>query len=119
MNPRVVAGNAEEEEEEKEEEEEEEEEEEIHMTCCAHQKHCQPQLSLIASLVKWIRCAPRERQTRGSNPTCAGGGGGGFPRVESYQLLKDWYSSGNTSRCLALKGQRWDRSVRCQYSVTM
>ena len=41
-----------------------------------------------------------------------------FFRVESYQWLKNWHSSGYPARCVALKGQCWDWSARCQYAVT-
>ena len=41
-----------------------------------------------------------------------------FSGVESYQWLKNWHSSGYPARRLALKGQFWDRSARCQYTVT-
>ena len=42
----------------------------------------------------------------------------GFFRVESYQWLKHWYSSGYPARRLALQGQCWDWSARCQYTMT-
>ena len=32
--------------------------------------------------------------------------------------LQNWHSSGYPARRLALEGQRWDWSVRCQYTVT-
>ena len=38
--------------------------------------------------------------------------------VESYQWLKNWHSSGYPARHLTLKGQHWDWSARCQYTVT-
>ena len=41
-----------------------------------------------------------------------------FFGVESYQWLKNWHSSGYPARRLALQGQRWDWSARCQYTVT-
>ena len=41
-----------------------------------------------------------------------------FFGVESYQWLKNWHSSGYPARRLALKGQRWDWSARCLYTVT-
>ena len=41
-----------------------------------------------------------------------------FFGVESYQWLKNWHSSGYPARRLALEGQRWDWSARCQYTVT-
>ena len=41
-----------------------------------------------------------------------------FSGVESYQWLKNWHSSGYPASRLALKGQRWDWSARCQYTVT-
>ena len=42
----------------------------------------------------------------------------GLFRVESYQWLQKWHSSGYPARRLALQGQRWDWSARCQYTVT-
>ena len=41
-----------------------------------------------------------------------------FFGVQSYQWLKNWHSSGYPARRLALQGQRWDWSARCQYTVT-
>ena len=41
-----------------------------------------------------------------------------FFGVESYQWLKNWHSSGYPARRLALYGQHWDWSARCQYTVT-
>ena len=41
-----------------------------------------------------------------------------FSRVESYQWLQNWHSSGYPARCLALKGQCWDWLAQCQYTVT-
>ena len=41
-----------------------------------------------------------------------------FFGVKSYQWLKNWHSSGYPARRLALWGQRWDWSARCQYTVT-
>ena len=41
-----------------------------------------------------------------------------FFGVESYQWLKNWHSSGYPARRLALLGQHWDWSARCQYTVT-
>ena len=41
-----------------------------------------------------------------------------FFGVESYQWLKNWHSSGYPARRLALEGQCWDWSARCQYAVT-
>ena len=41
-----------------------------------------------------------------------------FFRVESYQWLKNWHSSGYPVRRLALKSQHMDWSTRCQYTVT-
>ena len=41
-----------------------------------------------------------------------------FSGVESHQRLKNWQSSGCPARRLVLQGQRWDWSVRCQYTVT-
>ena len=41
-----------------------------------------------------------------------------FSGVESYQWLKKWHSSGYPARRLALQGQCWDWSARCQYTVT-
>ena len=41
-----------------------------------------------------------------------------FLRVESYQWLQNWHSSGCPARRLALQGQRWDWSARCKYTVT-
>ena len=61
-----------------------------------------------------MRRPPRERKIPGSNPVCAGI----FLRVESYQWLKNWHSSGYPARHLALQCQCWDWSVRCQYTVT-
>ena len=42
----------------------------------------------------------------------------GFFRVESYQWLKNWHSSGYPAWRLALYGQRWDWSAQCQCTVT-
>ena len=42
----------------------------------------------------------------------------GFFRVESYQWLKHWHSSGYPARRPAFEGQCWDRSARCQDTVT-
>ena len=42
----------------------------------------------------------------------------GFFWVKSYQWLKNWHSSGYPARLLALLGQRWHWSARCQYTVT-
>ena len=41
-----------------------------------------------------------------------------FFGVESYQWLKHWHSSRYPARRLALQGQHWDWSARCQYTVT-
>ena len=41
-----------------------------------------------------------------------------FFGVESNQWLKNWHSSGYPARRLALWGQHWDWSARCQYTVT-
>ena len=41
-----------------------------------------------------------------------------FCRVESYQWFRNWHSSGYSARRLALQGQCWDWSARCQYTVT-
>ena len=41
-----------------------------------------------------------------------------FYGVKSYQWLKHWHSSGYPARRLALQGQHWDWSARCQYTVT-
>ena len=41
-----------------------------------------------------------------------------FFGVESYQWLQNWHSSGYPARRLALWGQHWDWSARCQYTVT-
>ena len=43
---------------------------------------------------------------------------GDFFGVESYRGLKNWHSSGYPARRLALWGQRWEWSARCQYTVT-
>ena len=41
-----------------------------------------------------------------------------FSGVESYLWLKNWRSSGYPARRLALQGQCWDWSARCQYTMT-
>ena len=59
---------------------------------------CVDSVLLTASLAKWLRRPPREWKIRGSNPA----GDGIFFRVESYQWLKNWHSSGYPARRLAL-----------------
>ena len=60
-----------------------------------------------------VRRPPRERKVPGSNPACAGI----FFAVESYQWLKHGHSGGYPAKRLALQGQRWDWSARCQYTM--
>ena len=41
-----------------------------------------------------------------------------FSRSSHTSDFKNWHSSGYPDRRLAIKGQCWDWSARCQYTVT-
>ena len=61
-----------------------------------------------------VRRPPRERKIPGSNPACAGIFSGSSHTSDS----KIGTPVATLPGRLALKGQRWDWSARCQYTVT-
>ena len=76
---------------------------------------CNPSFVTMDGLVGLVvRRPPRERKIPGSNPACAGI----FSGLSHTSDFKNWHSSGYPARRLALYGQRWDWSARCQYTVT-